>query len=189
MHSARLSARSAGDPGSSRGTGRRGSARFGGMQPVVSRAAANLVEVSSPILSETKQPQPLWHQTLAPAFCLPREHCSGHQEVDREARIAVEAAAAAKAEAERLKQAEADAAHDKQQNSAVVLAKQLGVLPSPVEKARVSLRIFTHRQSVFRSHSFLVGSETGGLTEKLGRIPIQVSHTSGMELKGGVVVS
>lgn len=185
MHSARLSARSAGDPGSSRGTGRRGSARFSGMQPVVSRAAANLVEVSSPILSETKQPQPLWHQTLAPAFCLPREHCSGHQE----ARIAVEAAAAAKAEAERLKQAEADAAHDKQQNSAVVLAKQLGVLPSPVEKARVSLRIFTHRQSVFRSHSFLVGSETGGLTEKLGRIPIQVSHTSGMELKGGVVVS
>jgi len=95
---------------------------------------------------------------------------------------------------EECRQAEADAAaatqlaievaaYEKGMDAKVQHAKDLGVLVAPVSKARVTLRIFTHRQSVFRSHSFLVGSEQGGLSEKLGRVPILANKTTLEDLR------
>lgn len=66
---------------------------------------------------------------------------------------------------------------------AVQTAKEAGVLPTHHERARVTLRLYTHRQSVFRAHSFLVGNEQGGLSEKLGRIPIQTNKTTLIQLR------
>lgn len=85
---------------------------------------------------------------------------------------AVEAAAAA------ARQALIDAQFERDMDESVQQAKDLGVLPTSVERARITLRLYTHRQSVFRSHSFLVGSESGGLSEKLGRVPIQANRTT-----------
>mmetsp|Transcript_77561 Transcript_77561/g.151826 ORF Transcript_77561/g.151826 Transcript_77561/m.151826 type:complete len:167 (-) Transcript_77561:82-582(-) len=73
--------------------------------------------------------------------------------------------------------------HEKEMDAAVLQAKELGVLPTPVTRARVTLRLFTHRQSVFRAHSFLVGNEQGGLSERLGNVAIQANRTTLEELR------
>jgi hypothetical protein len=85
-------------------------------------------------------------------------------------------------EAEKMRLAE-ETAFEKQMEGAVLVAKDQGILPTPVEKARVSLRVYTHKQSVFRAHSFLVGNEQGGLSEKLGAIPIVRNKTTLEELR------
>lgn len=76
-----------------------------------------------------------------------------------------------------------EAAHAKEMERAVVIAKDTGILPTAVEKARVCLKIYTHKQSVFRAHAFLVGNEQGGLSEKLGAIPIIRNKTTLEELR------
>eukprot|EP00614_Pseudopedinella_elastica_P006985 CAMPEP_0172603498 /NCGR_PEP_ID=MMETSP1068-20121228/23749_1 /TAXON_ID=35684 /ORGANISM="Pseudopedinella elastica, Strain CCMP716" /LENGTH=225 /DNA_ID=CAMNT_0013405259 /DNA_START=235 /DNA_END=913 /DNA_ORIENTATION=+ len=79
---------------------------------------------------------------------------------------------------EEARQAELDAAHEVEQDAAVARAKELGILPTPVTRARVSLRMYSHPQSVFRAHSFLVGNEQGGLSEQLGRVLIEADKTT-----------
>lgn len=80
-------------------------------------------------------------------------------------------------EAKKLILAEEEA-REQELKDAVLVAKDQGLLPIPVERARVILRIYTHRQSVFRAHSFLVGNEQGGISEKLGGIAIIRNKTT-----------
>jgi hypothetical protein len=86
-------------------------------------------------------------------------------------------------DAEIARRAAVDAQLERDLDEAIRSAKDLGIVSTPLEKARISLRIYTHRQSVFRAHSFLVGNETGGLTEKLGRVPIQANRTTLSDLR------
>ena len=86
-------------------------------------------------------------------------------------------------EAERMRIAEMEEAHEVQQNSMVSAARESGVLATEPIESRAVLRIYTHSQSVFRQHSFLVGNEQGGLSNKLGRIPIQANLTTLEQLR------
>jgi hypothetical protein len=119
-----------------------------------------------------------------------RSSSSAERQEDREARLEREREAAEEAAAEVALEAALEAAraadleavmlaaHEVERDAAVARAKDLGILETPLEAARITLRMYTHRQSVFRAHSFLVGNETGGLSEQLGRIPIQTTRTT-----------
>jgi len=111
-----------------------------------------------------------------------RSSISVEREEDKLARLERERIAAEEAVAEVLKvedqKAVALAEHEKERDTAVAKAMDLGILETPLEAARITLRMYTHRQSVFRAHSFLVGNESGGLSEQLGRIPIQAKRTT-----------
>ena len=86
-------------------------------------------------------------------------------------------------EADRMRLAELEAAHESEQNGIVAAAREIGVLAMEPEESRAVLRIYTHCQSVLRQHSFLVGNEQGGLSEKIGRIPIKAGLTTLEQLR------
>ena len=111
-----------------------------------------------------------------------RSSISVEPEEDKLARLERERIAAEEAVAEAAREEDvkalAIAEHEKERDTAVAKAMDLGILETPLEAARITLRMYTHRQSVFRAHSFLVGNESGGLSEQLGRIPIQAKRTT-----------
>ena len=86
-------------------------------------------------------------------------------------------------EAERMRRAEIEAVHESQQNTLVATARDIGVISTEPVESRAVLRIYTHHQSVLRQHSFLVGNEQGGLSEKIGRIPINANITTLRQLR------
>jgi len=47
----------------------------------------------------------------------------------------------------------------------------------------VTLKVYTHPQSVFKQHSFLVGNEQGGLSEQIGVLPIEKELTTVKDMR------
>lgn len=133
----------------------------------------------------TRRRSSVKHEQASPSSRLlsfSRSAPPAEREEDRAARLARERVAAEEAALEAVRVADREAvalaAHEVERDAAVTRAKDLGILETPLEAARITLRMYTHRQSVFRAHSFLVGNESGGLSEQLGRIPIQTTRTT-----------